>query len=450
MNNKEWQIRDKASSKGWSPSHKILTGLINKNQICTAIEIGVAYGANSYSILKNTRVKKLYGIDSYKHIQNYEDPMNYSQEDFNSLYLYVTNKFKYLKNRYTLIRKSSFEASKVIENKVDLIYIDADHSYKGITQDLYLWFQKVKDGGIMSGHDYDHRDFPGVTKAVNKFFYNCGITVNYAGEGVWWVKKPMGFHITYIMPAFNSEKTINESINSINKVFIPGDEVVVVDDCSSDDTVKKATTNRVPIRLIRHKKNRGGSFSRNTAIKHSHNKKIFCLDSDNILDKESFIKLRRYSNKYPNRCIFFEELHFFKTIFKIRIFTHNWVFKKNIYTLNDYLNTKIVPGASGNYLFTKESWLKVGGYPKKAGALDTWGFGLYQTMFGFNQYRIKGTHYNHRYGTNSYYIRDSKKNDELEIKRLAILKRHIDKIPIKYKNKIKNLKIKWYSTVKND
>jgi len=255
--------------------------------------------------------------------------------------------------------------------------------------------------------------------------------------------------ISFITPAFNCEKTIKESILSIMKVYIPGDECIVVNDCSSDNTelVIKKLADNYPIILINHDKNMGGAGARNTAILNCINEKIFCLDSDNILDKKSFDKLRKYSNIHPKRCLFFEELHYFKTIFGIKIFTHNWIFEKSKYILNDYLNTKIVPGASGNYLFTKESWSKVGGYPKYSGALDTWGFGLYQTIFGFNQYKIPGTFYNHRYGTESYYVRDSKNVLGLEKKRIKIIDKFLFRVPTTHRKIIKKLGVKWYSTL---
>lgn len=56
---------------------------------------------------------------------------------------------------HTLIRETSDKASQQFEdNSVDVVYLDADHSFKGCSNDIDLWFPKVKEGGILAGHDY--------------------------------------------------------------------------------------------------------------------------------------------------------------------------------------------------------------------------------------------------------------------------------------------------------
>lgn len=55
----------------------------------------------------------------------------------------------------TLIRRTSMEAVADFENEsLDFVYIDGDHRFRYIAEDLYEWYQKVKRGGVMSGHDY--------------------------------------------------------------------------------------------------------------------------------------------------------------------------------------------------------------------------------------------------------------------------------------------------------
>ena len=48
------------------------------------------------------------------------------------------------------------------------IYIDADHSYKGISADLQAWYPHLAPGGIIGGHDYNPR-WEGVVRAANEF-----------------------------------------------------------------------------------------------------------------------------------------------------------------------------------------------------------------------------------------------------------------------------------------
>ncbi|SDD85095.1 Methyltransferase domain-containing protein [Sphingomonas sp. YR710] len=53
------------------------------------------------------------------------------------------------------MRMSSRDAAALIDNdSLDFVYIDANHSFSSTSEDLDLWFPKLKIGGIFSGHDY--------------------------------------------------------------------------------------------------------------------------------------------------------------------------------------------------------------------------------------------------------------------------------------------------------
>ncbi len=55
----------------------------------------------------------------------------------------------------TIIRKTSMDALADFEDEsLDFVYIDGDHRFPFIAQDLFAWSRKVKKGGIVSGHDY--------------------------------------------------------------------------------------------------------------------------------------------------------------------------------------------------------------------------------------------------------------------------------------------------------
>ena len=55
------------------------------------------------------------------------------------------------------------------DRNLDVVYIDADHSYEAVRLDLEESLKRVKIGGIISGHDYSSTQFPGVFRAVNEF-----------------------------------------------------------------------------------------------------------------------------------------------------------------------------------------------------------------------------------------------------------------------------------------
>lgn len=59
----------------------------------------------------------------------------------------------------TIVRKFSADAAKdVADGSLDLVYIDANHVYDAVIEDLTLWSPKVRSGGLIAGHDF--RVFP--------------------------------------------------------------------------------------------------------------------------------------------------------------------------------------------------------------------------------------------------------------------------------------------------
>jgi len=217
--------------------------------------------------------------------------------------------------------------------------------------------------------------------------------------------------VSFIMPAYNCEATISESIMSIiNGNFVAGDEIIVTDDFSTDNTasILDSLKQKYPfIKILNHILNRGGAAARNTAVAHSRNPLIFCLDSDNILVEGCIEPLKKHLVEQSADAASFQELHYFNG--SITNVTHKWVFKQGITTLADCLAGFVVPIASGNYLFTKESWLRAGGYPEFAGALDAWGFGVRKLATGSKMVVLPDSFYYHRYGHESYWTRDYKK-----------------------------------------
>jgi hypothetical protein len=64
------------------------------------------------------------------------------------------------------LRTTSKVASNIIRNGLAAVYIDGDHEFESVKQDIELWLPKVKRGGILAGHDYG-ASWVGVKKAVD-------------------------------------------------------------------------------------------------------------------------------------------------------------------------------------------------------------------------------------------------------------------------------------------
>ncbi len=146
------------------------------------VEIGIAGGHFTKQIVATWKtLSRLYCVDPWKHFpEGYDDACNLSQETQDERYL------QFLKDtqndrRIATIRMMSHEASAQFDNEaVDFIYLDANHSFTAVMQDLTCWWPILKPGGIFAGHDYyDGNKFGhGVKPAVDAFAADRGITVH--------------------------------------------------------------------------------------------------------------------------------------------------------------------------------------------------------------------------------------------------------------------------------
>lgn len=124
-----------------------------------------------------------------------------------------------LTDRVTVIKEKSVLAASLFPNKFfDIVFIDADHSYETALADIRAWWPKVKNGGILSGHDYM---WGGVRKALETEFREDSIHTDW--NNMWYVDKPM----VYDCFMFSNELDILEiRLNELDKVV---DKFVLVE-----------------------------------------------------------------------------------------------------------------------------------------------------------------------------------------------------------------------------
>lgn len=85
-------------------------------------------------------------------------------------------------------RTDSLTAAKAIQwPPFDIIFLDADHNYEAIKADIEAWLPHLAAGGIICGHDYGVKDFPGVAQAVDERFYrdDATCTLRRLGNTIW-------------------------------------------------------------------------------------------------------------------------------------------------------------------------------------------------------------------------------------------------------------------------
>ncbi len=95
----------------------------------------------------------------------------------------------------------------------------------------------------------------------------------------------MNHEVSIIIPAYNSSEYIAKTIESVLSQTYPWWEMIIVDDCSEDNTyeiAKKYSRTDRRIKVIRLKKNSGAAFARNVAISKAKGRFIAFLDSDDL------------------------------------------------------------------------------------------------------------------------------------------------------------------------
>lgn len=105
--------------------------------------------------------------------------------------------------------------------------------------------------------------------------------------------------VSIIMPSYNTEKYIKKSIASVIKQTYQNWELIIVDDCSTDNTddiIKKFDD--VRIRYIKNKRNFGAAISRNRALRLAKGRWIAFLDSDDLWKVQKLEKQLKFMKDY--------------------------------------------------------------------------------------------------------------------------------------------------------
>ena len=117
------------------------------------VEIGSFKGEFAKQIL-NTWEGILYMVDPWRELtEGYNDTSNHINHP--TAYLETMENLTGMEDRGIMIRALSEQAVELFEDEsLDFVYIDGNHSYEYVKQDIELWYPKVKQGGLVSGHDY--------------------------------------------------------------------------------------------------------------------------------------------------------------------------------------------------------------------------------------------------------------------------------------------------------
>jgi len=130
-------------------------------------EVGVECGLNAIEMMQKMNIKKIYLVDPYTAFAEpsvREIPQNVQDDCYKIMF---KNMEKYLDPSVLVTQDSVFASSLFTDEFFDFVYVDANHDYEHVKQDVNAWWPKVKVGGVMGGHDY--KGIPTVEEAVKEF-----------------------------------------------------------------------------------------------------------------------------------------------------------------------------------------------------------------------------------------------------------------------------------------
>lgn len=114
------------------------------------VEIGV-YKAEYSEVIAQSGLE-LYSIDPWRLYKDYGNSRG--QKRLDEQYRQAQERLAPYPNAH-IIRKTSMEAlDDFKDGSLDFVYIDGNHQFAYVAEDIYHWAIKVKQGGVISGHDY--------------------------------------------------------------------------------------------------------------------------------------------------------------------------------------------------------------------------------------------------------------------------------------------------------
>ena len=182
-------VRERLMEAGILATRNQFPALLNRRGLTgTGVEVGVKRGIFSETILQGWRGRQLISVDPWlAGPPDGADPSTQAEHD--RFYEETVARLAKFGDRSAIWRLSSVEAAARIDRgSLDFVYIDALHDYESVRVDLDAWFDKVRPGGVIAGHDYHNAPLPTyrVKQAVDEFFAERELPVKPTySEGRW-------------------------------------------------------------------------------------------------------------------------------------------------------------------------------------------------------------------------------------------------------------------------
>jgi hypothetical protein len=167
---------------GWMTERELIW-LASSAQKCERIvEFGSYLGRSTRALADNTS-GRVWAVDPWNGDYPTEDGS--SLEYLNTFVMpqFIHNLEDHVKSgKVTPVR--GFSTSFKLDEPVDMVFIDGDHTYKTLKKDINVALNLLRKGGIISGHDYGHPLWTGVERAVHELLGPVNVE-----DSIWWTLK---------------------------------------------------------------------------------------------------------------------------------------------------------------------------------------------------------------------------------------------------------------------
>lgn len=149
------------------------------------VEIGSWKGkSSSYMAVEIANSEKSIQFDCIDPWPNWKPEGEYFETTCENLYETFLTNIEPVKDYLNPIRATSMEVvNQYKDESIDFVFIDGNHEYEYVFNDIKHWISKIKSGGVLSGHDYH---YPPVIKAVS----DNNLENIISREGCWFYEKP--------------------------------------------------------------------------------------------------------------------------------------------------------------------------------------------------------------------------------------------------------------------
>lgn len=151
----------------------IISRLVRDNNFKCGAEVGVAYGRNLFNVLDRCPELNMVAVDIWQPVKDVSDKgpkglFGYPLVPHKTNEETVRKRAKGYGNRLVIMKMDSVKAASTFKDgSFDFVFIDACHAKEEAKRDIEAWRPKVKEGGIVMGHDIH---FPTVEEAVVEVF----------------------------------------------------------------------------------------------------------------------------------------------------------------------------------------------------------------------------------------------------------------------------------------